>query len=96
MSTRTLDSKKDRMIAILINPFVSCRQDYQFMHYLQVLFSQDKKIGIFDAGGIVVFCLYALGIIVAILMGKFFSEKVFKGEESYFIMELTSLSYTNS
>ncbi|WML36840.1 ferrous iron transport protein B [Clostridium sp. OS1-26] len=88
MSTRTLDSKKDRMVAILINPFVSCSARLPVYALFAGAFFSGKKMGIFDQGGIVIFSLYALGIIVAILVGKFFSEKVFKGEESYFILEL--------
>lgn len=88
MSTRTLDSKKDRMVAILINPFVSCSARLPVYALFAGAFFSGKKLGIFDQGGIVIFSLYALGIIVAILVGKFFSEKVFKGEESYFILEL--------
>lgn len=88
MSTRTLDSKKDRMVAILINPFVSCSARLPVYALFAGTFFSGKKLGIFDQGGIVIFSLYALGIIVAILVGKFFSEKVFKGEESYFILEL--------
>ncbi len=39
-------------------------------------------------GGLVLFLLYFLGIVVALLMGKIFSKTIFKGEPSYFIMEL--------
>jgi ferrous iron transporter FeoB len=88
MSTRTLDSKKDRMVAILINPFVSCSARLPVYALFAGAFFSGKKLGVFDQGGIVIFSLYALGIIVAILVGKFFSDKVFKGEESYFILEL--------
>lgn len=88
MSTRTLDSRKDRMVAILINPFVSCSARLPVYALFAGAFFSGKKLGVFDQGGIVIFSLYALGIIVAILVGKFFSTKVFKGEESYFIMEL--------
>ncbi len=88
MSTRTLDSKKDRMVAILINPFVSCSARLPIYALFAGAFFSGKKIGIFDQGGLVVFSLYALGIAVAMLVGKFFSQKVFKEEESYFIMEL--------
>lgn len=88
MSTRTLDSKKDRMVAILINPFVSCSARLPVYALFAGAFFTGKKIVFFDAGGVVVFLLYVFGIAVAILAGKFFSENVFKGEESYFIMEL--------
>jgi ferrous iron transport protein B len=88
MSTRTLDSRKDRMVAILINPFVSCSARLPVYALFAGAFFAGRKIWIFDAGGIIVFGLYGLGITVAIVVGKFLSAKVFKGEESYFVMEL--------
>ncbi|MBZ9634465.1 ferrous iron transport protein B [Clostridium sp. FP1] len=88
MSTRTLESKKDRMIAILINPFVSCPARLAVYGVFVGAFFADKKLGVFNLGGIIIFLLYVLGIVVAILLGKFLSDKVFKGEESYFVMEL--------
>jgi ferrous iron transport protein B len=88
MSTRTLESKKDRMIAILINPFVSCPARLAVYGVFVAAFFADKKLGIFNLGGIIIFSLYVLGIVVAILLGKFLSDKVFKAEESYFVMEL--------
>lgn len=88
MSARTLESKKDRMIAILISPFMSCPARLVIYGVFIAAFFGDKKIGIFNEGGIIIFLLYVLGIVVAILMGKFYSTKVFSGEDSYFIMEL--------
>ncbi|NLH02439.1 MAG: ferrous iron transport protein B, partial [Clostridiales bacterium] len=81
MSTRTLDSKKDRMIAILINPFISCGARLPiYLVFIAAFFP--------NHGGTVLFILYATGFIVAILMGKLFSKTLFNGETSYFIMEL--------
>jgi len=81
MSTRTLDSKKDRMIAILINPFMSCGARIPiYLVFISAFFP--------DKGGLVLFLLYALGIVVALVMAKIFSKTLFKGEASYFIMEL--------
>ncbi len=81
MSTRTLDSRKDRMIAILINPFISCGARLPiYLVFIAAFFP--------NHGGTVLFILYATGFIVAILMGKLFSKTLFKGETSYFIMEL--------
>jgi len=81
MSTRTLDSKKDRMIAILINPFISCGARLPIYSVFISAFFPHK-------GGLILFFLYFLGIAVALLMGKIFSKTLFKGESSYFIMEL--------
>ncbi|HEY8805533.1 MAG TPA: ferrous iron transport protein B, partial [Clostridium sp.] len=88
MSARTLESKKDRMIAILISPFMSCPARLVIYGVFVAAFFSTKKVWIFNTGGLIIFLLYVLGIVVAILMGKFYSKKVFKGENSYFVMEL--------
>jgi len=88
MSTRTLESKKDRMIAILINPFVSCSARMAIYGVFIGAFFTGKKFGIFNAGGFILFSLYTLGIFVAILSAKLFGKYLFKDESSYFVMEL--------
>lgn len=81
MSTRTLENKKDRMIALLINPFMSCGARFPiYLVFISAFFP--------NKGGIVLFAIYGLGIIVALVMGKIFSKTLFKGESSHFIMEL--------
>lgn len=81
MSTRTLDSKKDRMIAILINPFVSCGAKIPvYALFIAAFFTSYQ--------GLILFGLYAFGIIIALLSGMIFSKVLFKGEVSYFVMEL--------
>lgn len=81
MATRTLDNEKDRMIAILINPFMSCGAKIPiYMLFISAFFP--------DKGGVVLFTLYFLGIVLALTMAKIFSKTLFKGEPSYFIMEL--------
>lgn len=88
MSTRTLESKKDRMIAILINPFMSCGAKLPVYTLFAAAFFGGKKVGIFSLSGIVIFSLYVLGIVVAIISAKIFSKTILKGEKSYFLMEL--------
>ena len=88
MATRTLESKKDRMIAILISPFMSCPARLVIYGVFISAFFSNGKLWIFNEGGIIIFLLYVLGIVVAVVMGKIYSKKVFKGENSYFIMEL--------
>lgn len=81
MATRTLDSKKDRMIAMLINPFMSCGAKIPIYSVFIAAFFPNN-------GGLAMFTIYFLGIIVALTMGKIFSKTLFKGETSQFIMEL--------
>ncbi len=81
MSTRTMDNKKDRMITMLINPFMSCGAKLPiYSVFIAAFFPRH--------GGLVLFSLYAFGIIVALVMAKVFSKTLFHGETSYLIMEL--------
>lgn len=81
MATRTLENKKDRMIALLINPFMSCGARIPiYLVFIAAFFESN--------GGLVLFSLYLLGILIALIMGKLFSKTLFKGESSHFIMEL--------
>ena len=83
MSTRTLESKKDRMIAILINPFVSCGARLPiYLVFIDAFFQTHASL--------ILVSLYALGIIIALLCGKLLSKTLFKGDTSYFVMELPS------
>lgn len=81
MATRTLDSKKDRMIAILINPFISCGARLPiYLIFISAFFPKHKAL--------ILFSIYTFGFLVAIIMGKIFSKTLFEGESSYFVMEL--------
>lgn len=81
MATRSLDNKKDRMIALLINPFMSCGARIPiYLVFIAAFFPNN--------GGLVLFLIYGLGILIALIMGKIFSKTLFKGESSHFIMEL--------
>ncbi|NQS76861.1 MAG: ferrous iron transport protein B [Peptococcaceae bacterium] len=81
MSARTLDNKKDRMITTLITPFMSCGAKLPiYSIFIAAFFSRH--------GGLILFSLYAFGILVGLIMAKIFSKTLFKGESSYFIMEL--------
>ncbi len=81
MSTRTIKDRKDRLVTILVNPFVSCGARLP----VYILFA-----GIFFGRGAsnVIFSIYVIGIIVAILSAKLFRMTILKGKPAPFIMEL--------
>ena len=84
MATRTIEDRKDRIVTILINPFMSCSARLP----VYVLF-----IGAFfpeHLAGNILFSLYILGILVAILMAKIFRKYLLPGESDPFVMELPS------
>lgn len=81
MATRTLENKRDRIISILINPLMSCSARLPvYVVFAGALFP--------DHGSTVVFSLYLLGIIMAVVMSGVFNKLLFKGERSHFVMEL--------
>jgi ferrous iron transport protein B len=81
MATRTLESKKDRILTILMTPFMSCSARLPVYIVLAGSFFADRA-------GTVIFGLYFMGILIAILSGRLFRKILFKGEEAPFIMEL--------
>ncbi len=81
MATRTLESRKDRILTILINPLMSCSARLPvYVLFAGAFFSENQ--------GIVIFSLYLTGIMLAILMGLLFKKLFFKGLSSPFVMEL--------
>jgi len=81
MATRTLESEKDRLLTILINPLMSCSARLPVYILLAGTFFGAKA-------GNAIFSIYALGIALAILMGRLFRSSVLKGEVAPFVMEL--------
>ena len=81
MATRTLDNQSDRILTNLMNPFMSCGARLPVYALFAAAF--------FPVGGQnLVFGLYLLGIIVAVLTGLIMRYTLFKGEATPFIMEL--------
>ena len=81
MATRTLDRRKDRILTILINPFMSCGARLPvYVLFASIFFPKN--------GGMIIFSIYLIGIILAILSGLLFKKTLFKGEISTFVMEL--------
>jgi ferrous iron transport protein B len=81
MATRTLDNKRDRYLTIFMNPFMSCGARLPVYALFGAAFFG-------AASGAMVFSLYLVGILVAIMTGLILKRTLFKGEASYFVMEL--------
>ena len=81
MGARTLDTHKDRMISILITPFLTCNAKLPILALFAVMFFPENAANI-------VFGMYVLGVAVAILMAKVLGSTIFKGHESSFLLEL--------
>ena len=82
MATRSIDNEKDRMITILVNPLISCGARLP----VYVLIAG----AVFGAkyAGTVIFSMYLLGMVLAIVMALVFRKTLFKGKPSPFVLEL--------
>ncbi|MBQ7630506.1 MAG: ferrous iron transport protein B, partial [Selenomonadaceae bacterium] len=81
MGARTLDSHKDRMIAVLVTPFLTCNAKVPIIALFAAMFFPDNVANI-------VFLMYFVGVAVAIIMAKILGSTTFKGHESSFLLEL--------
>ncbi|WP_406661093.1 ferrous iron transport protein B [Methanolobus sp. ZRKC3] len=81
MAARSIEDERDRLITILVVPFVSCGARLP----IYILFA-----GTFFGrqAGTVIFAMYILGILVAVVSAKLFRLTVIKGKPAPFIMEL--------
>lgn len=81
MGARALDTNKDRMISILVTPFLTCNAKLPIMALFAAMFFPEQAANI-------VFSMYFIGIAVAIIMAKVLGATVFKAESSTFLLEL--------
>ena len=81
MGARALDSNKDRLISILITPFLTCGAKLPIMALFAAMFFPDNAAN-------VVFAMYIVGVVMAIIVAKVLGETMFKEEGSTFLLEL--------
>ena len=83
MATRTLDNKRERIITVMMSPFMSCGARLAVYALFAAAF--------FPVGGQnIVFLLYLIGIFFAIMTGLILRKTLLKGEAEAFFMELPS------
>lgn len=81
MATRTLPSKRDRTMTIILTPFMSCSAKLPIYGlFIAAFFSNHQPL--------VFISIYVLGFVVAILMGLLLKNTLFKGDPVPFVMEL--------
>jgi len=82
MATRTLENKKDRLIAILINPLIPCGARLGVMTFIVSIFFKGMM------ATLVMLSLIAISLLLVFLMGIIFRKFVLPGEHPPFLMEL--------
>jgi ferrous iron transport protein B len=81
MATRTLANRNDRLLTMLINPFMSCSARLPiFVLFISAFFQENQ--------GTMLFLIYCIGVMAAIAAALIFKRTLFRGQEVPFVMEL--------
>lgn len=89
MATRSISNVKERLITIFILPLISCSARLPvYTLLISVLYPDTKFLGVFNSKGLVLFLLYLLGFIGALLTAWVMKRLVKTKENSFFVMEL--------
>ena len=82
MATRTIESRRSRLITMMILPFMSCSARLPiYIMITGTFFSLQYR-------SLAMISLYAIGILIAVVVSNIFSRLVIKGEDTPFVMEL--------
>lgn len=81
MSSRTLPSRRDRRLTVMLTPFMSCTAKLPIYAFFCAAFFP-------ESAALVMLCLYLLGIVVGILVAFIYKHTLHKGNPVPFVMEL--------
>ena len=81
MATRTMENESDRMLAMMLVPFMSCTARLPiYAIFIAAFFTANE--------GLVLLAIYVLGIVVALIVAAILKRTLFKGMSAPFVMEL--------
>ncbi|WP_302973885.1 ferrous iron transport protein B [Phocaeicola coprocola] len=81
MASRIIESRKSRLVTILINPLISCSARLPIYLVMIGAFFPSKA-------SLVLLSIYVTGILLAVLMARIFSRFIVRGDDVPFVMEL--------
>ena len=83
MATRTMENESDRILAMMLIPFMSCTSRLPiYSIFISIFFVEYKSL--------VLLAMYALGIAIALIIAAVLKRTMFKGMSAPFVMELPS------
>ena len=81
MATRTMENESDRMLAMMLVPFMSCTARLPiYAIFIAAFFTENE--------GLALLAIYVLGIVVALIVAAILKRTMFKGMSAPFVMEL--------
>ncbi len=90
MSARTVESRRDRLVTILVTPFMSCsaRLPVYILVTAAVFSTSPDVFGFLSVGGLATFAMYVLGFVAAIATAFLLKRSVLRAPSPAFILEL--------
>lgn len=89
MAARTIENRKERLITILVTPFMSCSARLPIYTILIALVIPERYIfGIFNLQALVMMGMYLLGFVTALIVARILGWMMKSREHSIFLMEM--------
>lgn len=88
MSARNIENSRDRLITILVTPFIACSARLPVYTLIISLVIPDLKFWIFQLKGLVLMGMYFLGVLAALLGAMILNKVLKKKYKNYLIMEI--------
>ena len=83
MATRTMDNESDRLLAMMLIPFMSCTSRIPiYTLFISAFFTKNQAV--------ILFSIYLVGIVLALIIAAILKRTLFKGMSAPFVMELPS------
>ena len=89
MATRTLESRTDRLLTMMVLPLTSCSARLPvYVLITATVFAADSRVGFLSAGAVALFAMYALSVVAALVAAAVLRRTVLKGPVPTLVLEL--------
>jgi len=89
LSTRNIENKKERLITIMVTPFMSCSARLPvYVILISLIVDENYFLGFISMQGLLLLGMYLLGILATVLFSILLNKIIRQTEKNYFIMEL--------
>jgi len=95
MSARTIANERDRLTTILVAPLMTCSARLPVYTLIIAAFIPPTRVGFFNLQGLVMFGLYIIGVISAVVIAFVLKQTIVKGQTQSLILELPSYKLPN-
>jgi ferrous iron transport protein B len=95
MAARTIPNMRDRLATILLAPLMTCSARLPVYALIIGAFIPARSVGIFNLQGLVLFALYALGVVGALLVAVVMKRLTMKSSYHPLLMELPEYRWPN-